>query len=189
MTTLTGCSRRQSFAIRSATLLALCAACVVSGGCRRFSGHKAPLETFTKGQFRTRKGAIVTPPEAANKPWRVLALQVEPRPVKNPRWSSIAIEASGSLEMPEKSTFECVYTPVKFEAAWDETMDGVDEWKVLREIRCSNDGWITYSGAGLGMSYDREGKLQFRSADQAELELSEVIRGRPTKISILLRPD
>lgn len=176
------------FAMRSATLLAFSVACLVSSGCRR-PRHGAPIEAFTKGEFRTRKGGVVSPPEIAGKPWRVLMLQVEPRPVKNPKWISISKEASGRLEMPEKSTFECVYAPVKFEAAPDETMDGVDAWKALREVRCSNDGWLTYSSAGLAMTYDREGKLRLRSGDQAELGLSEVISGRPTKISILLRPD
>lgn len=180
--------------LRAAGAIACSVLVVWASGCRRSptgaSGHgRAPLEPFVKADLKNRKGEPVSLPETASHPWRVLVLQVEPRPIKNPKWSTIASEASARLEMPDRSTFECVHGPIKVEAVWDETMMHVDEWRVLRRVQCSNDGWITHTGTGLSLSYDRDGKLQSRSADQAELQLDEVIRGRPTQISVLLRPD
>lgn len=151
--------------------------------------REAPLEAFEKPEYRAPVGGqAFTPPAAALAGWRVLMLQVEPRPKKNPQWTDVSAGASGELEMPAGSAFRCIYNPAKFRGAGDESMKGLEAWDVIREVRCSNDGWRTYSSAGLKVVYDGEGKVLTRSGDQAELALFETISGRPTKISVLLKP-
>jgi hypothetical protein len=175
---------------RRALVCALAAVCVFAAGCRKFKSGTPPFEAFVTPEFHPPMGhAVFTPPDALKKPWRVMMLQNEPRPVKNPAWRSIPVEASGLIDMPDGSEFKCLYNPVEFRGAGDESFKGIERWSSRRQIRCTSDDWRTSVSTELLSNYAPDGKLEQRSSDQAELDLAEVIRGRPTQISILLRPD
>jgi len=169
---------------------------LVVGACGRLrpggaaGNGKAPFETFVPGEYRPPIQAPAVPaPEGLKKPWRVEMLQTDPRPFKNPQWKTIPIEAAGELEMPVGSTFRCLYNPLKIQGTSDESLKEATGWHAAREVWCSNDGWRTHSATGLIVRYDAKGTPVRGMDDQAELVLFEVIRGRPTRISILLRAD
>lgn len=158
------------------------------GKLRASANGKPPLEAFTPPEYRSPVEALAIPaPDGLKKPWRVEMLQTDPRPFKNPRWKTIPIEAGGEIEMPAGSGFRCLYNPLRTQASADESMKVVVSWHTAREVWCSNDGWRTHSATGLIVHYDAGGTPVRGVGDQAELVLFEVIQGRPTKISILLR--
>lgn len=179
----------------SVAFLLILLSCSSIAGCGRLRsiGHtqKPPLEAFVQGEYRpflTPK-TVLTPPPSASADWRVMAMQVEPRQAKNPQWKKIPITSAGELEMPPGSSFHCIYNPVKYRAAGDDSMKGVEAWELIRYVYCSSDGWQTRSSAGLRVVVDAQGQLLSKSGDQAQLDLDERISGRPTHHSILLRPD
>ena len=150
---------------------------------------KPPLETFVPGEWRTPKGVVMNAPPASNRAWRVLALQESPRPKKNPHWKTIAIQDSGILEMPVGSHFQCLYNPVKFRSWPNEHVSSVAKWELMRSVRCSNDGWATYSQAIHVVTISGDGATVIPAIDQTELSLNETIDGKPVQSSIVLRAD
>lgn len=165
------------------------AAAALLVGCKRWRSVP-PFEKFVRPEYRSPvTGKVYRPPDAALKSWKVLALQTEPRPVENPHWTVVGLSDSGELSMPHGSAFRCIYNPTKFRAAEDEPPKDIDGWELLREVRCSQDGFRTWIGAGVKILYEQQGTVRARSGERAELELSEVIGGRSTRISILLRPE
>lgn len=150
---------------------------------------KLPFEPFVPGEWRSPKGDVVThPPEAATHPWRVLMLQDSPRPKKNPRFTPINTGASGELEMPKGSHWRCLYNPVSFRPESDELMRGVETWELLRNTRCSSDGWRTYSQSLYSIKYGPDGAVLAKSSEQSELYLADVVGGEPLQMTIILRP-
>jgi hypothetical protein len=151
---------------------------------------KPPLEAFVPGQWRSPKGDVVAhPPEAAARPWRVLMLQDSPRPKKNPRFTSIAVDSGGELEMPAGSRWRCLYNPVSYRPTADEMMHGVQVWELLRTTRCSSDGWRTYSQGLYSIKYGAEGQVLARTGEQSELYLWDTVGGVPLQMTIILRPE
>jgi hypothetical protein len=153
------------------------------------SGRSLPFEEFKPGEWKSFKGAVFHPPDAANRPWRVMMLQEIPRPKKGPRWTVIPIEKSGEIEMPAGGHFRCLYNPVLFRPVEDEGMKDVERWEVIRGVRCSADAFRTYSQALFLVGYAPDGRLVKKSGDQAELYLHDQIRGQSYDITILLPPD
>jgi hypothetical protein len=115
----------------------------------------------------------------------VLPLQESPRPKKNPHWKIIPIAESGALEMPAGSHFQCIYNPVVFHPYGDER-GGMDRWELLRTVRCSNDGWVTYSQATHLVTIDPRGTVT-PASEQTELALHETIDGHPVQTTVILK--
>lgn len=174
---------------RGLCILAMLGFGVVSCGKLRAHGSALPVETFKPGEWKSFKGAVFHPPESANHPWRVMMLQESPRPKKGPRWTTLPIEQSGEIEMPQGSRFRCLYNPVTFRAIQDEGMASVEQWDVIRGVRCSADSFRTYAQALFLVSYAQDGKLLKRSGDQAELYLHDRVEGQPLEVTIMLKPD
>jgi len=178
--------------------LALSVAALSTGvvGCKRHRGGNAsaaggppPIERFAPGEWKNNKGETLVAPDAALRTWRVLMLQEKPRPKKNPRWQAIAAKDSGTLQMPPGSSYRCVFNPIQFRPWSDEWMKSVERWDVLRNVRCSADGFRTYSQAIHRVTFAPDGKELGKSSDQAELYLHERLHGEPTDITIVLRSD
>ena len=112
-----------------------------------------------------------------------------PRPKKNPHWKTIPIEASGDIELPAGSHYRCIYNPIEFRAPTNEKASGVEHWDLLRNVRCSNDGWATYVQAIHEIIISPEGTSIARSIEQTELGLHEVINGVSIDYTIALRAD
>jgi hypothetical protein len=165
----------------------------LTAGCRRLGSSlhgPPPFEPYVKGEYRSPiTGKVSTPPEPALGRWQVIALQTEPRPKENPKWSSMSVSDSGELTMPRGSMFRCIYNPTKFRAVEGESPSGLDGWELMREVRCSDNGFRTSVSAAIRFVVDPEGKVRVRSGERAELELTEVLAGRPTHVSIMLRPE
>lgn len=172
---------------KSLGAFALLLACAGPIACKR-SG-KPPVETFAPGEFRTPKNVVIKVPAAADRAWRVLMLQEEPRPKKNPHWRTVKIAESGTIEMPAGSHFKCVFIPVSFRSWPNERLSGVDKWDLLRSVRCSADDWATYSEAIHLVSMSGDGASVVPNVSQTELGLHEVIDGHPVRITIALRAD
>ena len=79
--------------------------------------------------------------------------------------------------------------PVLFRVDVSEIPLAPEGWTVLRTIRCSSDGWHTYSQAVFSHFVAQEGNLGDRSGKDAELYLHDVIGGKGVDMTILLRPD
>jgi hypothetical protein len=146
-----------------------------------------PVEPFHPGEWKSYKGKIVKAPEASNPPWRVMVLQEKPIPIKNPRWKTIPISESGELQMAERSSFRCVYTAVEFRPWADEYMKSVAKWDLLRAVRCSSDGFRTYSQAWHQKTLGGDGVEVPGGPEQAELSLYDLIGGKPVTTTIILR--
>jgi hypothetical protein len=171
-------------------------ACAASGGCRRMSAHesfspsgKPPFEVYVPGAWKSYKKEVFAPPAAAVRPWRVLMLQEQPRPKKNPQWKTIAASESGFLDMPEGSGFSCLYNPATFRPWANEHLTGIEKWDVLRSVRCSSDGWHTFSQAVHSITVSADGQAIAKSSEQAELYLSETVSSKLLATTILLRAD
>jgi hypothetical protein len=190
--TTTDCRRA---ARRAALLAGLAVVVVASTGCRRHRGGgnaaplKPPIDAYVAPEWKSFKGNVFHPPDAANHPWRVMTLQEKPRPKKNPLWRTLKPDEGVELDMPAGSRFRCVASPVDFQVVLEEIPRAPEGWSLLRTLRCSNDGWRTWSQAAISEFYDQEGKPGEKSSRQAELNLRDVIAGKPVDITMLLRPD
>lgn len=164
---------------------------IVVFACDRWRfGKEPPFEKFEPAEYRPPVHApVIAAPQGVRNAWRVEMLQTNPRPFKNPTWTKIPIEAAGLIEMPAGSSFRCLYNPVKVRATSDESLKEVATWHAVREVWCSNDDFRTHSAAALLVTYDRAGVAVRATNSEARLELFDVIDGRPTWISILLRAD
>lgn len=169
------------------TALTLAVALGALPGCQG-SHFEPPIDKHEPGVWKGPKGSV-TAPEAATTPWRVMVLQEQPRPKKNPLWKKIPAEESGFLEMPERSSYQCLYNPVFYRPTPDEFMKGVEAWEVLRGVRCSNDGFRTWSEALFSKVVGGDGSYVPKKGAQAELTLSDLIMGKRVRITILLRAD
>jgi hypothetical protein len=99
------------------------------------------------------------------------------------------VAESGYLEMPERSSFKCLYNPAVYRPAADEFLKGVEVWEVLRGVRCSNDGFRTYTEALFVKPVNGDGTYVPRKGAQAELSMIDLIMGKRVRITILLRAD
>jgi hypothetical protein len=174
---------------RPSSFVALAFAGLVCGGCHKAATANPPFEAFKPGEWRAPRGTIIGAPPAANRAWRVLMLQEQPRPKKNPHWQTIPVGASGNIEMPAGSHFRCIYNPVTFRTWDDEHLTGPTKWDLLRTVRCSSDGWATYSQAIHVVSMNPSGSQVTPRSDQTELGLHDVIDGHDVQITIALRGD
>lgn len=150
---------------------------------------KAPIEPFVAPEWKSFKGAVFHPPEIASHPWRVMTLQEKPRPKKNPHFRTVKAEEGTELEMPQGSRFRCLVNPVDFKVVTEEIPLKPEGWSLLRSLRCSNDGWQSWSQAVITQYFGQDGTKGEQSARQAELYLRDVIAGKPTDITMVLRPD
>jgi hypothetical protein len=148
----------------------------------------APFEAYKPGEYVTGKGKKLTPPEIVDAPWRVMVIQEQPRQKKNPQWKVVAPNQSGFLDMPDRSSFKCLYNPVVYRPWGDEYMKSVETWDVIRGVRCSNDGFRTYSEALHVKVVSGDGSKVVNAIPQTQLSLHDVIRGKPVEITIILRP-
>jgi len=169
--------------------VALAATAALGTSCRAMPGGsgKPPFEPFAPGQWRTPKGVVVNAPPSASHDWRVLIIQERPRQKKNPHWKVVPIGESGSLEMPAGSRYQCIYNPVAFRSWPNEHVSGVDRWELLRSVRCSSDGWATYSQATHVVTISGDGSSVVPAIDQTELSLHEIIDGQPVDSAVVLR--
>jgi hypothetical protein len=173
---------------QSRRLFVALALALAAPGCKA-TPFEPPFEKFEPGVWKGPKGASVPAPDAANTPWRVMVLQEQPRPKKNPLWKKIPVAESGYLEMPERSSFKCLYNPAVYRPAADEFLKGVEVWEVLRGVRCSNDGFRTYTEALFVKPVNGDGTYVPRKGAQAELSMIDLIMGKRVRITILLRAD
>jgi hypothetical protein len=166
------------------------AASLLGVGCGRFKGRpEPPTEAFVAPEWKSFKGVVFQPPQAANHPWRVITLQEWPRPKKTPHWRVVKREEAPELEMPERSRFRCIVNPVVYRVVEDEVPLKPQGWTLLRTVRCSSDGWRTYSQAAYSEFVGQDGTPGDRSGRQAELYLHDVIDGKGVEITMILRPD
>jgi hypothetical protein len=147
-----------------------------------------PFEEFKAGEWKSPKGKVITTPEPANAPWRIMVIQEQPRQKKNPQWKTVAVSQSGELEMPERSSYRCIYNPVVFRPWQDEYLRGVERWDVIRGVRCSSDGFRTYSEALHVKVVSGDGSQVVNATPQTELSLHDIIRGKPVRITVIVRP-
>jgi hypothetical protein len=172
------------------SLTAATAACArLREGLQGSSPRKAPIEAYVAPEFKNFKGAVFHPPEAAKHPWRVMMKQEKPRPKKNPVFRVVKAEEGVEIEMPAGSRFRCVVNPVDYKVMLEEIPLEPEGWTLMRTVRCSSDGWQTWSQAVIAQYIKQDGTKGDQSARQAELFLREVIEGKPTDIVMVLRPD
>ncbi|HEX4339616.1 MAG TPA: hypothetical protein VH062_27100 [Polyangiaceae bacterium] len=176
--------------MKQRAVVALAFACALPTACKKNEAtpYKPPFEAFKPGEWKTPKGVVLKVPAIGNHDWRVLAFQERPRQKKNPHWKPIAVGESGLLEMPEGSHFRCLYEPVAFRP-WPNEHLGIDQWEVMRAVRCSNDGWATYSQAVHVVSVNGDGSKVVPSIAQTELTLVETIDGKVVQEALVLRAD
>ncbi len=148
-----------------------------------------PFETYAAGVWRSPKGEVTKPPTAAARPWRIMVLQEAPRPKKNPRWKVISVDERGELEMPAGSRYRCLYNPVSYRPTPDDRMEHVEQWRLVREVRCSSDGFRTYTPRPYAVSYGPDGKVLAKTGEQAELYLVDTASSGTLRATILLRSE
>ena len=122
-------------------------------------------------------------------PWYVMMLQERPIPKKRPDWVKAEPTRSALLEMPAGSRFRCLYNPVVVRGTPDGEGENLAAWVVLRTVRCSSDGWLTYSQAVLSVTLDPSGKKLAQSTEQAELYLNDPIDGQKVDMTLILRAE
>ena len=176
----------------TAALAALCLLGV--GGCGRFRSRpepalNAPIEAFVAPQWKSFKGVVFQPPKAANHPWRVMMLQDWPRPKKTPEWHSAKPDEALVIEMPQGSHFRCLVNPVNFRVSENEIPLAPQGWTLLRTVRCSSDGWHSYSQSAFSEFFAQDGTPGDKNGKVAELYLHDFIGGKGVDITMLLRAD
>lgn len=109
--------------------------------------RKPPAETFALEPWKSvRKGVEpVMPPEDLLEPWRAFVNQERPRQKKNPKWQTLPPKQSITLQMPEGSSYRCQVGPLVVRGHGTEAQDAVQMWVLSRSLKCSSDGWQTFS--------------------------------------------
>lgn len=148
-----------------------------------------PVEVYKPGEWKSPQGTVFTPPEVAKETWRVMVVQTVPRQNKNPRWKKLQIDEAVDLEMPPGTRFRCLVNPVRFRPWENEIASHVIKWDLIREIRCSNDGWNTYTELVHGVSMGGKGEAPTPTSRQAELFLYDHVEGKRSQITVLMKWD
>ena len=126
------------------------------------------------------------PPAAALRPWRVWINQEQPRQRKNPAWQPYAARQSATLELAADGRWRCLITPTQLFAKFDEPRS-LRSWSATRHVRCSPDGWKTYSETTVHCSFTASGELT-RCAPPAAVHLADVVGGEPRSTVVVLEP-
>lgn len=124
-------------------------------------------------------GSSVTPPASIHSPWYIVARASRTGP---PRWRAIEATEAGQLDMPENTSWRCIYNPTTADFTdpsgnmlYDMTTgrpvrpltvaDG--SWIVYRAVFCSNDDWRTSAHVTSTYILNQSG----RAEGQGQLEL------------------
>jgi hypothetical protein len=178
---------------RAALVLAIGSSLLCAAGCSRLKRRSGPapqprpVEAFQAGEWKSPKGEVFRPPQVASETWRVKVMQEIPRQKKNPRWRTLKIDEAVDLEMPPGTRYRCLVNPVRFRPWEDEISSKVIKWDLIRSVRCSSDGWRTYSELVHGVSMGGGGETPSPISRQGELYLHDWVDGKRSQITVLVQ--
>jgi hypothetical protein len=131
----------------------------------------------------------VPPPESLLEPWRVFVKQERPRQKKNARWRSVPAKDGVELAMPPDSRFRCIVNPLELTPQPAENLRSVAAWMLIRRVRCSNDGWASWTESSFARLVLADGSSK-DAVDHVEVLLREVMDDSSIReTTVLLRAD
>lgn len=156
------------------------------------SGQARPLptETFvpvTSWASPFAPDKKVAAPSASAETWRAYVHQFSPMQKKTPQWQPLSASKNVHLAMPPDSDFACFVTPLSIRA--EAEMD-LEAWVLSRELRCSADGYRTWTAYPHYVRVDPDGKrTRTRSVTRAALRERTASGKGLRQIVIQLRDD
>jgi hypothetical protein len=150
-----------------------------------------PYEPFTLTEWRPpvpKDAPVSRPTKDLLFPWYVIVDQRTPRPKKNFQWTELPAERGGELELPSGSAWKCIHNPVRFVAQTDRDDERLTGWTVVRNVRCTTDGWATYVEGAHGVTASLDGK-RAPISPQMELHLRDRLGEKPAEVSVVMRSD
>jgi len=179
----------------SARLLAMLALCMSCGLAREHRAAPAlPAFAFEPPRaWQSKSPGVppVQPPEPSEETWRVLVSQNRPLQSKTPHWQAVPATRTVELEMPEASVFSCVVPPLQITSESNTFGTRLDAWNLARSLRCSADGFRTWTEAvhharrlpdGTRESGPNTGVLlRERAGDGSAREISVLLRSDPER--------
>lgn len=118
------------------------------------------------GPWRSRRAGTppVAPPKLDAETWRVLVERNRPLQRETPHWQDAPARVAVALDMPAPTRFRCLVTPARVTSAADDAELELRGWKITRELRCSQDGFETWTThphrVFLGLDRRREVELK-----------------------------
>jgi hypothetical protein len=88
---------------------------------------------------------VVTPPDLASETWRVFVNQFQPIQRETPLWHPLPASESVTVAMPKGSAYRCIVTPLAIRADANDFGTKLEAWILKRELRCSVDGWRSWT--------------------------------------------
>ncbi|HMI93667.1 MAG TPA: hypothetical protein VK509_19975 [Polyangiales bacterium] len=87
----------------------------------------------------------VAPPDLAAETWRALVTQNHPLQAPTPRWQALPAADNIELAMQPGVRFRCLVTAVEVVPEADDFNRKLKAWALTRRLRCSGDGWRSWT--------------------------------------------
>ena len=107
-----------------------------------------PAVTFvapSPWKSKAEQPVTVDPPDLAQETWRVLVTQNRPLQVATPRWQSLPAAENVELAMQAGIRFRCMVTAAEVVPDANDFGTKLKGWVLTRYLRCSADGWHSWS--------------------------------------------
>jgi hypothetical protein len=135
----------------------------------------------------SRKGSRpLPPPNMSEETWRIMVTQKEPLQAKTPLWQELPADRTVELQMAPGSRWRCSSSPLVVQPQADDFNIKLSGWELTRTLRCSSDGWHTWSEYTHAARVLPDGKhemgpagsalLRERAADKSVIETVLVLR-------------
>jgi hypothetical protein len=108
----------------------------------------APRTTFVAPQPWQSQGeekVTVAPPDLAQETWRALVTQFRPLQAPTPLWQPLPATDNVELAMQPGVRFRCLVTAVEVAPDADDFNRKLSAWVLTRSLRCSGDGWHSWT--------------------------------------------
>lgn len=191
---LVGCSRDETAApaktanpVRTASARATSSASAASGAA---DAHEPPAGKLVFSPWKPPRKGIepVAPPKSLLETWRVFVNQNKPRQKKNPRWKKLPPKESVMLDMAPDGSYRCLVTPLEVVGRPTEDLDALDAWVLTRNLRCSSNGWKTWTESPHIVIVRPDGERQ-AVLEHTDVFLRERIGGEVRETVLILRSD
>ncbi len=130
----------------------------------------------------------VPPPDPAKETWRVRAHRYAPMQTETPRWQPLPAADNVVVQMHADSRFRCLVTPLSVAVETDDFGTQVEAWILERELRCSSDGWRSWTAHPHRVRVDPEGARLTQPA-RASLREQGRVQARETLVSVRDDPE
>jgi hypothetical protein len=107
-----------------------------------------PRTTFVAPQPWQSQGKdkiTVAPPDLAQETWRALVTQSRPLQAPTPLWQPLPATDNVELTMQSGVRFRCLVTAVEVAPDADDFNRKLSAWVLTRSLRCSGDGWRSWT--------------------------------------------